>query len=151
MTSPVVYAFGANPDDHPSPPDGYKWSAIDRTPSAEFPYGFITYHFDDPPAYNVPEPAPEPNWAQFRLGMLANPGFLRVVAYGMSIFQASLATEINQNPPNEPNVGAIALIWNQIMAGLPQGAEPTEAEIEGWNAIATSANIPLTFNSDGSL
>lgn len=150
MTQPIVIALTADPNDRPTPPSGYRWSAIDRTSSEQYPHGFITYHFDDPPIEDLP-PVLAPNWAQFRLGMLANPGFLRVVAYGQPIFQASLASEINQNPPNEPNVGAIALIWNQIIASLPLGTEPTEAEVASWNAIATAASVPLTFNPDGSL
>lgn len=113
--------------------------------------GIYRYYENGDPLPELPPPTPESNWAQFRLGMLADPGFLRVVAYGMSIFQASLASEINQNPPNEPNVGAIALIWNQIIAGLPQGTEPTETEIEGWNAIATATHVPLTFLPNGAI
>lgn len=119
------------------------------------PNGLIYFYFPGdaiPPEHDpgaIAPSTPAPNWAQFRLGILADPGFLRVVNYGLPIHQAALASEINQNPPNQPTMPALRLLWEAIILQVPVGAEPTAAEISAWNAIATAANVPVQFGTDG--
>jgi hypothetical protein len=113
-----------------------------------------TFYFEGD-EFTIPEPeaiAPR-NWATFRLGMLSNPAFRRITdkANCHQIDGAAIASEINQNPPNEPSVSALTLIWNNIITNLPQGVEPTTLEVSGWQAIADAANVPLLFQSDGTL
>ena len=117
----------------------------------DVPAGVYRYYEEGDELPELPLPPPSPNWAKFRLEMLADPGFRRIVAYGETIDQSSLAAEINQNPPNYPTVQALELLWNSIRAVVPSGSAPTVVEVGVWNAIATDANIPFRFSSSGFL
>lgn len=108
---------------------------------------------ETPPELPIEEPPPPRLWAQFRLGMLSNTAFRRITHKNNchQIDGAAIASEINQNPPNEPSISALTLIWNSIIDNLPPGTEPTQQEVNGWQAIADGANVPLTFGTDGKL
>ncbi|MBD2156235.1 hypothetical protein [Leptolyngbya sp. FACHB-16] len=144
ITAPLAYLDDGSIAPPESPP-GTQWTAID------VPAGVYRYYEAGDELPQIPIPPPAPSWAVFRLGMLGDPGFRRVVSYGEPIDQASLASEINKNEPDAPNVPALQLLWGLIVSLIPSSTAPTVFEVGSWNAIATEANIPFRFSPEGYL
>lgn len=95
-----------------------------------------------------PEPEPEPNWGQFRVELAVLPSYMAIAiqmnAASPIAFQ-QLQIVIADTPPYVPFV---IRLWNGFIdAGIQVPAEA----IAEWNAIASSAHVPLVYTEDGKL
>ena len=96
---------------------------------------------------NPPEEGPD--WPQFRQQALLSPAFLRIIT-ASPVTQAlnpALQQFLWQVGGNPAIVGELAAVWDAIATE----ANPTTAEIDELNGIATQANIPLRLDEQGKL
>lgn len=149
MSNPVIHALTANdPSDRPSPPTGCTWSAINKAATAQYPNGCITYYFSTPPTETV-SPTPQPDWQKFRLAMVDDVAY-NAIAKAHSGNAARVENAISFDVPNLPMV---TKLWNMMIAEIPVLAtyKPKAADVQRWTAIASSSNVPITYNSDGTM
>ena len=150
MTNPITQALTANdPSDRPAPPNGCRWSAINRAATQQYPNGCITYYFDDPPPYNLPTSVPSPDWSKFRLAMMVDATYSAIA----KAHSGNAARVENAISFDVPNLDMVKILWNLMITEIPLLAtyKPKAADVTRWGAIATSANVPIAYNSDGSM
>jgi len=93
----------------------------------------------------------EPSWGAFRMGMIADMGYLRYATAAISaspVFFQQLQIAIAMADPFIP---AIVQLWGIVLSSVAEEDRPTESEIESWNAIAADANLTIRFDNQGLL
>ena len=87
-----------------------------------------------------------PNYLDFRLGMLQDPGYDRITIASNVLRVTRMETTVSQNPPT---LEVVAAMWNTLIDELAD--KPKAAEVKAWNAIASAANVPIKFGKDGKM
>jgi hypothetical protein len=102
----------------------------------------------------ISPPPTDPDWLTFRMSMLADPGYQRVISLVDQIPSVNallitpLVAAISQNPPY---LGIVEQLWNHLISLPPSEHLPTESEIQSWNQIAQTNCIPLAFLENGAI
>lgn len=92
-------------------------------------------------------PVALPNWGTFRVAMLTNQAYARVIAASanqraVSRVESYFATEVENWP-------IAASLWQQMMTGCPIESKPKPEEAAGWTAIAQQTSMPFSFSASG--
>lgn len=100
----------------------------------------------------ISPPPTEPDWLTFRMSMLGDSGYRRIVTLAdqmpgvTALLIAPLVAAISQNPPY---LASVAQLWNDLINLMPSEAQPTASEIASWVQIAQTNRIPIAFLESG--
>lgn len=99
-------------------------------------------------ALSYTEP-PEPNREAFRIGIVSDPGVLRVLNSNPIVSSVLINTLDNALNGNIALLTSVKTLWDAMVAGV----DPLTAEdIDRINAIASSNNIPgFSLSADGTI
>ncbi|ALF52225.1 hypothetical protein ACX27_04145 [Nostoc piscinale CENA21] len=94
-------------------------------------------------------PAPTPNWVGFNTAMFQNAAYNRIRSNTSNQLDGgrveALALSLAAGVPF--NMQIFAVLWNNTIAGSE--TPPTAEEAAGWRAIASTNNMPFTYNQSG--
>lgn len=98
-----------------------------------------------------------PDWGAFNRGMILNNGYNRLASQTLNqrnvtrletLLSPTGYTDGGLSPSDYP---LLKSLWDEATSGLPLLGKPTNAEINSWNAIAHSNNMPFSFGQDGKM
>lgn len=88
-----------------------------------------------------------PEWGEFRLRMMADPGFMRLCS---NIRQIAPQIEIDLKIASVTEwVPAIAQLWNFAHTLLPAEQDPTPSEVRAWRSLAASTAMKFGYDDAG--
>lgn len=103
-----------------------------------------------------PPPKSLPDWSNFNSAILNNAAYNRVA--GLSTNQRAvsrletIAVTLGSAPDDkDANYLVIAGFWNAMLNEIAVVSKPTTAEIAQWSAIASTAFMPFTFDTNGKM
>lgn len=91
----------------------------------------------------------QPNWRLFRVSMMTHPAYRRIASSAnlnrpMEVQQLQIAISMP-----DPYLPVIRDLWEVLLTTISPEDQPGSQEIAEWNAIAASAHLPFTFDSQG--
>jgi hypothetical protein len=102
----------------------------------------------------VPDSSP-PDWGLYNKALLTNTAYNRVaqVTSNKSSVRRleAIAIAAGVSGAEYQNLDIIAILWNDMIDGVPLLDKPTAQEIKAWKAIALSAFMPFNFAADGKM
>jgi hypothetical protein len=101
-------------------------------------------------------PVPSVYWGTFFTAMMADAGYQRITISLLSILNAAsnwwtIATLQDVMTVYSPDPTQVKLYWNTMIGNLSILNKPTTTEVNRWKGYVTSTNVPITFNSDGTI
>lgn len=102
-----------------------------------------------------PPPPSPPNWNAFNQGLLLNAAYNKVTQFSVNqvavrrLETIAISLDVASSPNQDYTI--FIVLWNAMIDGLPVINRPTSEEIDGWKAIALTANMPFSFAQDGKI
>ncbi|MFQ3628860.1 MAG: hypothetical protein SNJ81_14945, partial [Cyanobacteriota bacterium] len=88
-----------------------------------------------------------PRWGEFRLGMMADPGFMRL-CNNIRLIAPQIEIDLKIAAVTEW-VPAIAQLWNIAHTLIPAEQDPTPAEVSAWVTLAADTKMKFTYDDVG--
>jgi len=93
-------------------------------------------------------PTPEPDWGSFRVAMATLPSYLTIASAMEGAAPVALQQLQIAIAANPPNLQFVISLWNALIA---TGVTIPANGVDEWNAIAITANVPLSYDLSGNL
>lgn len=96
-----------------------------------------------------PQPVVLPSWGDFKLAMLRDEAYQRIVS--ATAAQRAVSRVESLFTAELDNWDVCSLLWRQMLMGCDPSVMPTSIEVATWRAIAFATNMPINFDEQGYL